>query len=139
MMSTANLPHGFWGEVFKTAVHACTRSPHTSLKGDNPKEVWFGKHASYDHLHVFGCEVAAHIRPNFRNKHDSKSIKGLFMEYGEDGKMGYKIWIPQLKKVIGSRDIVFNEARLLQNNCASKYDHKRVRFQHDHPVTQSFG
>ena len=51
------------------------------------------------------------------------------MGYGEDGEMGYRIWIPQLKKVIRSRDVVFNEARLLQNNCASKDDHKSVRFQ----------
>ena len=65
-----------------------------------------------------------------------KAIKGLFMGYGEDGEMGYKIWIPQRKKVICSRDVVFNEARLLQNDCASKDDHKRVRFLHEQPLVR---
>ena len=86
-----------------------------------------------------GCEAFVHIRSEMRNKLDAKSIKGLFMGYGEEGEMGYRIWIPQLKKVIRSRDVVFNEARLLQNNCASKDDHKMVRFQHDQPpVRPSF-
>ena len=57
MLSTANLPHGFWGEALKTAVHVCNRSPHVFLKGDIPEEVWSGKPASYDHLCVFGCEA----------------------------------------------------------------------------------
>ncbi len=133
MLSTANLPHGFWGEAIKTAVHICNRSPHMSLKGDIPEEVWSGKPASYDHLRVFGCEAFVHIRPELRTKLDAKSIKGLFMGYGEEGEMGYKVWLPQLKKVVRSRDVVFNEARLLQNNVASNHDHKRVKFQHDQP------
>ena len=45
----------------------------------------------------------------------------------------------ELKKVIGNQHVVLNEARLLQNNCASKDDHKRVRFQRDQPhVRPSF-
>ena len=132
MLSTTNLPHAFWGEVLKTAVHICNRSPHVSLKGGIPEEVWSGKPASYDHLLVFGYEAFVHIRPELRGKLDAKSIKGLFMGYGEEGKMSYRIWLPQLKRVVCNRD-VFNEARLLQNNDASKHDHKRVKFQHDQP------
>ena len=47
--------------------------------------------------------------------------------------MGYRIWLPQLRKVVRSRDVVFNEAKLLQNNGASSHDHKKVKFQHDQP------
>ena len=42
----------------------------------------------------------------------------------------------ELKKVIGNQHVVLNEARLLQNNCASKDDHKMVRFQHDQPLVR---
>ena len=49
MVSTANLPHGFWGEALKTAVHVCNISRHVSLKGDIPEEVWSGELASHDH------------------------------------------------------------------------------------------
>ena len=76
------------------------------------------------------------IRPELRNKLDAKFIKGLLTGYGEEGEMGYRIWISELKKIICSQDVVFNEARLLQNNCASKDDHKRVRFQHHQPPTR---
>ena len=113
MLSTANLPHGFWGEALKTAVHVCNRYPNRALENGIPEEVWSGKPASYDHLRIFGCEAFMHVRPELRSKLDAKSIKGLFMGYGEEGEMGYMIWLPQLKKVVRSRDVVFNEARLL--------------------------
>ena len=62
MLFTANLPHGFWGEELKSAVHICNRSPHVSLQDENPEEVWFDKPDSYDHLHVFSCEVFVLLR-----------------------------------------------------------------------------
>ena len=91
MLSTANLPHAFWGEALKTAVHICNRSPHMSLKGDIPQEARSGKSASYDHLRIFGCDAYVHVRLELRNKLDAKSLKGLFMGYGEEGEMGYQI------------------------------------------------
>ena len=42
------------------------------------------------------------------------------MGYGDEGEMGYMIWLPQLKKVMCNQDVVFNEASLLKNDCASK-------------------
>ena len=61
-----------------------------------------------------------HTRPELRNKLDAKSMKGIFMGYGDEGEMGYMIWLPQLKKVMCNQDVVFNEASLLKNDCASK-------------------
>ena len=137
MLSTANLPHAFWGEALKTAVHICNRSPHMSLKGDIPEEAWSGKPASYDHLRIFGCDAYMHVRPELRSKLDAKSMKGLFMGYGEEGEMGYRIWVPKLRKVIRSGDVVFNEAKLLKNNVASHDDPKKVKFQHVQPPIRS--
>ncbi|MCO5576700.1 hypothetical protein L7F22_030515 [Adiantum nelumboides] len=75
-------------------------------------------------------KTAVHVRPELRSKLDAKSIKGLFMGYGEEGEMGYRIWLPQLKRVVRSRDIVFNEARLLQNNWGEN-DDEPVVFESD--------
>ena len=133
MLSTANLPQVFWGEALKTAVHVCNRSPTHALKSGIPEEVWSGKPASYDHLRVFGCDSFVHVRAELRNKLDAKSMKGLFMGYGEEGEMGYRIWIPQLKRIIRSWDVVFNEAKLLHGNDSSNVDPKKVKFQHVQP------
>ena len=59
------------------------------------------------------------------------------MGYGDEGEMGYKIWLPQLKKVIHSQNVVFNEASLLRKDCVYKCDHKRVKFPHVHPQVKS--
>ena len=99
-----------------------------SLKGDIPEEAWSGKLASYDHLRIFGYDAYVHVRPKLRNKLATKSMKGLFMGYGEDCEMGYRIWIPQLKEVIRSWDVVFNEAKLLKNNVVFNDDPKKVKF-----------
>ena len=128
MLSIANLSYGFWGEALQTAVYLCNRNPHTSLKGDIPIEVWSGKPATYDHLHIFGCDAYVHVRPELRCKQNVKFIKGLFMGYCDSDRLDYRIWFPQLKKVLRSQDVVFDEARLLQNKCASFLDHKKVKF-----------
>ena len=73
MLSTANLPHEFWGEALKSAVHICTRSPHQSLKNGIPEEVWSGKPVSYDHLRVFGCDAFVHVRNELRSKRPSRA------------------------------------------------------------------
>ena len=96
-----------------------------SLKG--------GKPASYDHLCIIGCDDFVHIRPELRSKLDAKSMKGIFMGYGDEDEMGYKIWLPQLKKVTRSRNVVFNEASLLKTYCA-KCDHRRLEVQHVQPL-----
>ena len=84
------------------------------LKGGILEAVWFGKPALYDHLRIFGCDAFVHIRPKSRSKLDAKSMKGILMGYKDEGEMGYRISLPQLKKVIRGRDVVFNEASLLK-------------------------
>ena len=136
MLST--LPHAFWGEAMQTAVHICNRSPNQSLQNDIPEEVWSGKPASYDHLRVFGCEAFVHVRNELRSKLDAKSIKGIFNGYGDTREMGYKVWLPSLKKIIRSRDVVFNEGKLMMQNLPLDVDSKRVKFGPPHMAKSDF-
>ena len=71
-----------------------------SLKGGIPEEVWSSKLASYDHLCVFACDVFLHLRLELRSKLDVKFMKGIFIDFGDEGEMGYNIWLPQLKNII---------------------------------------
>ena len=106
MLSRTNLHHGFWEEGLKTAVHVCIKSPHVSLKGSIPEDFWFGKLASYDHLRIFGCDAFVHIRPELDKQVRCKVHERNLMGYGDEGEMGYRIWLPPLQKVIHSRDVV---------------------------------
>lgn len=133
MLSTDNLPQQFWGEALKTVVHICNTSPNRALDNGIPEEVWSSKPASYDHLKVFGCDAYVHIPVEKRTKVDMKSIKGVFMGYGDEGEMGYKVWEPLSRKIIRSRDVVFNEATLLTNVLPINEGKKKVKFQLDLP------
>ena len=47
-------------------------------------------------------------------------MRAIIMGYRDEGEMGYKIWLPQFKKVICSGDVVFIEANLLKNDGKPK-------------------
>ncbi|MCO5547021.1 hypothetical protein L7F22_000462 [Adiantum nelumboides] len=91
MLSMASLPPEFWGESVMTAVHIINRSPSTPLNFKIPQEMWTGKKPNYDRLRVFGCEAFSHISKDLRKKLDLKSHKCIFIGYGVDGEMGYRL------------------------------------------------
>ncbi|MCO5570077.1 hypothetical protein L7F22_023791 [Adiantum nelumboides] len=100
MLSMASLPPEFWGEAVMTAVHIINRSPSTPLNFKIPQEMWTGKKPNYDRLRVFGCEALSHIPKDLRKKLDPKSHKCIFIGYGVDGEMGYRLWHPESKRVL---------------------------------------
>ena len=78
------------------------------MEFDIPEKVWIGKDVSYSHLKVLGCKAFAHVPKEQRLKLDSKAIPCIFVGYG-DVEFGYKLWDPEKKKMIKSRDVVFHE------------------------------
>ena len=78
------------------------------MEFDIPEKVWTEKDVSYSHLKVFGCKAFAHVLKEQRLKLDSKAIPCIFVGYGY-AKFGYKLWDPEKKKMIKSRDVVFHE------------------------------
>ena len=108
MLSNVGLVKEFWAEACNTAVYLINRSPSSWLDFGIPEEEWMGKKISYSHIQVFGCEAYVHVPKEKRKKLDPKSQKGIFLGYGED-QFGFRIWDPVGKKIIRSRDVVFNE------------------------------
>lgn len=104
----SGLPKQFWAEAVNTAAYLINRGPSVPLEHRIPEEVWSGKETKLSHLRVFGCVAYVHISDQGRNKLDPKSKKCTFIGYGED-EFGYRIWDDENKKMIRSRDVIFNE------------------------------
>jgi hypothetical protein len=108
LLKTMNVPPEFWGEAVCTAVYILNRSPTKSLDKKTPFEAWFGKKPRVSHLKTFGC--TAHVKligPGLAKLSD-RSKKMIFIGY-EVGTKGYRFFDPTAKKLVISRDAVFDE------------------------------
>ncbi|KAG8478421.1 hypothetical protein CXB51_028187 [Gossypium anomalum] len=111
MLSNANLPKSFWAEAASTACFLINRSPSVAIEKKTPQEVWSGNPANYSDLKIFGCPAYAHVN---NGKLEPRSIKCVFLGY-KAGVKGYKLWCPENRKVVISRDVVFDETAMLPN------------------------
>jgi hypothetical protein len=91
-----------------TACYMVNKSPSSALDDKTPQEVWTGKKPSLTHLKVFGYDAYVHVPKENKSKLDKKAEKCIFIGY-KDGLKGYKLWNPETKKVVYSRDVVFRE------------------------------
>jgi hypothetical protein len=93
-----------------TTCYLVNRSPSSALDDKTPHEVWYGKKPSLQHLRVFGCDAYVHVPKENRSKPDKKAEKCIFIGY-KDGVKGYKLWNPETKKIVYSRDVVLREVK----------------------------
>ena len=110
MLSNAGLDRRFWAEAVSTACYLINRGPHTGIQCKTPMEMWSGKAADYSNLKAFGCTAYYHVS---EGKLEPRAKKGVFVGYG-DGVKGFRIWSPAEKRVIMSRNVVFDESSLLR-------------------------
>ncbi len=61
------------------------------------------------YFRVFGCIANVHISYVKRKKRDSKSFKCVLLGVSEETN-GYRLYNPVTKRVVVSRDMVFEEA-----------------------------
>ncbi|KAE8715229.1 hypothetical protein F3Y22_tig00110186pilonHSYRG00194 [Hibiscus syriacus] len=104
----AGLPKFLWAEAINTAAYLINRGPSVPLDGGIPEEAWSKKEINLSHLRVFGCISYVHINSAERSKLDAKSNKCVFVGYGGD-EFGYRFWDYENRKIIRSRDVIFNE------------------------------
>lgn len=109
MLVNSNLPHSFWAEALSTATYLRNRSPTKAVTGMTPHEGWTREKPRVDGLRVFGCQAFVHI-PKDERKNWTPSLRSFFVGYGTTTK-GYRLYDPLRKKIIHSRDIIFNEQK----------------------------
>ena len=124
MLADSKLPHQFWAEALATMVYLRNRSPTRALEGITPYEAWNGSKPSVDSLRVFGCSAYAHVPKAERRKLDPKTRKCVLLGYGTVQK-GYRLYDLHQRKVIHSRDVVFDETSMpgikTETNSLSEY------------------
>ena len=114
-----NLPLSLWAEAVNTIVYLRNMSPTSSFKGVTPFEKLFGVKPNVGHLRVFGCTAYAHVPDQKRQKLDPKATKGIFVGY-PTGSKGYKIYIPETRQMIRSRDVKFVENQFQQRHVGGE-------------------
>ncbi|KAE9586444.1 putative RNA-directed DNA polymerase [Lupinus albus] len=119
MRLNAGLFKGFWAEALSMTCYVINRSPHASLDGKVVEEVWTGNLINYNLLRTFGCPAYVHVPSDERSKLDLKSKRCIFIGYTKGGK-GFKFWDPVSRKVVLSRDAVFDEDFLLKDSVMTE-------------------
>lgn len=84
------------------------RSPTYAVKDITLEEAWSGNKPNVDHFRIFGCIGFAHIPDQRRTKLEDKAEKCVFLGVSEKSK-AYRLYNPNTKKVIISRDVVLDE------------------------------
>ncbi|GMP43110.1 hypothetical protein CsSME_00012606 [Camellia sinensis var. sinensis] len=108
MLKGKGLPKQFWAEAVSCALYLLNRCPTKSLHSMTPEEAWSSHKPSVNYLKIFGCVAHTKIPEARRTKIDDKGEKCILVGYG-DRTMGYKLYNPITRKVIMSRDVIFEE------------------------------
>lgn len=89
------------------------------MDGKVVEEVWTGNPVDYNNLRIFGCPAFVHISSDERSKLDPKSKGCTFIGYTK-GVKGFKFWDPVSRKVVLSRDAVFDEQSMLKQSVLTE-------------------
>lgn len=104
------MPGRFWGEAVATAIYLLNRSPMKSVTGMTPYESWHVEKPSVDHLRTFGCLDHIKATGPSGGKFADRSTPMMMVGY-EKGSKAYKLYNLESRKIVVSRDVVFEEEK----------------------------
>lgn len=108
LLTKSDVSKEFWTEAVNWSVHILNRSPTFAVKNMTPEEAWSRRKPTVDHFRIFGCIAYAHIPDKKRSKLHDKGEKCIFLGVSDQSK-AYKLYNPTTKRIIISRDVVFDE------------------------------
>jgi len=104
------VPRKLWEEAVNWSNYVLNRCLTLMVKNITPAEAWNGIKPSVDHFRVFGCITHVHVLEAKRTKLDNRSVKCILLGVSEESK-GYRLFNPITKKVVVSRDVIFEEEK----------------------------
>ncbi|KAK1652805.1 hypothetical protein QYE76_070610 [Lolium multiflorum] len=107
--SKTNLWHKRLGHMSELGMAELTK--RELIDGCDFGKLEFCEHCIFD-LRVFGCTAYAHVD---NGKLEPRAVKCIFLGYGS-GVKAYRLWNPETKKIVLSRNVVFNEAVMFNDS-----------------------
>ncbi|KAK1653963.1 hypothetical protein QYE76_071768 [Lolium multiflorum] len=107
--SKTNLWHKRLGHMSELGMAELTK--RELIDGCDLGKLEFCEHCIFD-LRVFGCTAYAHVD---NGKLEPRAVKCIFLGYGS-GVKAYRLWNPETKKIVLSRNVVFNEAVMFNDS-----------------------
>jgi len=105
-----SVPNYLWGEAVRHSTYLINRVATRTLVDQTPYKVLKSKKPNVEHLRVFGCIGYAKAEAVHLRKLDDRSR--MLVHLGtEPGSKGYRLLDPTRRKVIVSRDVVFDEEK----------------------------
>jgi len=105
------IPKSFLPEAVKWCIHVQNRSPTTAINHGTPEEMWSGLKPRVDYFRLFGCIAHVHVPDQRRSKLDDKSHQCVLLGVSDEMK-AYKLFDPITKKIIISKDMIFEEDKI---------------------------
>ena len=108
LLARGKIPKSFWLEAVNWSIHVLNRSPTFAVQNMTLEEAWSGWKPAIDHFRIFGSITYAHVLDKKRKKLDDKGEKCVFLGVSDASK-AYKLFNPLTKKIVISRDVIFDE------------------------------
>ena len=109
MLHTKEMDKKFWAEALQTAVYIRNRVVSRTLpECTTPHHRWLGTTPDLSHCRIFGTKCYYVVPKSKVKKLDPRSREGIFIGYLEKSK-GYKLWDPETRTCVMSRDVTFRE------------------------------
>lgn len=102
------VPNYMWGEAVRHATYLINRTATRTLSTMTSYEAFKGTKPNLSHLRVFGCVGYTRVESPHRKKLDDRS-RALVHLGTEPGSKAYRLYDPNSKKIIVSRDVIFME------------------------------
>ncbi|MBW0476341.1 hypothetical protein O181_016056 [Austropuccinia psidii MF-1] len=109
LLNSSNLPQSYWAEAINTATFISNLQPTPSRNNQSPHTIWTKKTQNLQSLRVFGCRAMIHCLNKEKNwKLDQTGQAGILIGYENKGS-AYRILRIKDKKVIITKNAIFNE------------------------------
>ena len=111
MIIRSGLPVDYWWDAYEASNYITNRLPTKTVFGyQTPYEGVYQETPDLSMLRVWGCKSyikipKTYLRKDWRDKCQS----GYLMGYSEEGEMGWKLYIPELKDIVVGVNCTFNE------------------------------